>query len=113
LDFWHADSMSQTVSERSIILAEKLFALANKYAYLDVRVRGVGLIFGLQIEPPSLVQQIAQESFKRGVIVELCGPRENVLKFLPPLVIDPSVLQEGLDRVSEAMETVVSRSSHA
>jgi diaminobutyrate--2-oxoglutarate aminotransferase len=107
LDFWQADNMSQTVSERSIILAEKLSALADKHAHLDAQVRGIGLIFGLQFQPPNLVQLIAQESFKRGVIVELCGPRDNVLKFLPPLIIDPSVLHEGLDRIREATETVL------
>jgi diaminobutyrate-2-oxoglutarate transaminase len=107
LDFWRNDDIAKLVSARSTILAEKLTDLANDYPCLRAQVRGVGLIFGLQVEPPNVAQMIAQESFARGVIVELCGPRSNVLKFLPSLAIEPSILHEGLLRIREATETQI------
>src|SRR5207302_7555187 len=99
--------MEQLVAERSGILAAELAAISNDYPQLNPRLRGIGLIFGLQIEPPEIAQAIARECFARGVIVELCGPRRNVLKFLPPLIIEPSVLREGLSRVREAIEAIL------
>jgi diaminobutyrate-2-oxoglutarate transaminase len=112
LDFWRDNNMSQLVNARSTILAKELALLANDYPCLHPQVRGIGVIFGLQIEPPEVAQMISRESFARGVIIELCGARNNVLKFPPSLVIEPSMLHKGLGRVREAMETVLKGASY-
>ena len=108
LEFWRDGQMLRAVSERSAILEEELTRIADTYPELHAGVRGIGLIFGVQIEPPALAQSIVKECFARGVIGELCGPRRNVLKFLPPLVIEPDVLCEGLRRIRGGIEAALS-----
>jgi diaminobutyrate-2-oxoglutarate transaminase len=95
------------VAARSEIVVRELAALANDYPQLKPQVRGTGLIFGLEIQPPDLAKRITRECFHRGLIVELCGPCGNVLKILPPLVIEPSNLRDGLGRIREAIEMVL------
>jgi diaminobutyrate-2-oxoglutarate transaminase len=107
LEFWRDHTMEQTVAARSAILVEELTALASDYPQLEPQVRGAGLIFGLEIQPSSVAKGVVRECFQRGLIMELCGPRSNVLKFLPPLVIEPSVLRQGLGRIRQAIETVL------
>ncbi len=84
LESWRNGDMADVVSERSAILEGELISIAKAYPQLGARVRGVGLIYGIQIEPPDLARDVARESFGRGVLAELCGPRRNVLKLLPP-----------------------------
>jgi hypothetical protein len=65
---------------RATILAKELASMASDYPDIHPQVRGIGLIFGLQIESPEVARIIARESFARGVIIELCGPRNNAIK---------------------------------
>jgi diaminobutyrate-2-oxoglutarate transaminase len=41
---------------------------------------------------------------KKGLLVEVCGPNNEVIKFLPPLVIDEDTLRSGL----KILEQVIS-----
>jgi diaminobutyrate-2-oxoglutarate transaminase len=111
LDHWRNGELTGIIAARSTLLSQELAAVANDYPQLQPRIRGVGLIFGLELAPTGLAQRIAEESFNRGVIVELCGARRNVIKFLPPLLIEPSVLQEGLQRLRDSIESIVPPSS--
>ena len=47
-------------------------------------------------------QAIAQACHAAGLLVLTCGTYGNVLRFLPPLVIDDSALTRGLDLLAEA-----------
>lgn len=107
LEFWRDDSIAQIVATRSAIMAKELSALASNYPQLQPQLRGIGLIFGFEIQSPDLAKRITRECFDRGLVLELCGPRSDVLKFLPPLTIEPSILSEGLGRFRDALETVV------
>jgi diaminobutyrate-2-oxoglutarate transaminase len=106
LERWRNGEVTRNVAERSAILAQELATIAADFPQLGPHVRGQGLIFGLQLEAPKIAQMVATTSFAHGVIIELCGPRRDVLKFLPPLVIEPSVLLDGLGRIREAIEAV-------
>ena len=48
-----------------------------------------------------------REAFARGLVIEICGARKNVLKFLPPLTIEPGELDAGLTMVRDAIEAVL------
>jgi 4-aminobutyrate aminotransferase-like enzyme len=49
---------------------------------------------------------VGNEAFRRGVIIERCGAKGNVLKFLRPLIIDDQVLQEGVAIIGQSMQAV-------
>jgi diaminobutyrate-2-oxoglutarate transaminase len=50
--------------------------------------------------------EIQHRAFERGLIVETCGPRDEVLKLLPPLTTPDDVLEEGLSILSQAADEV-------
>ena len=52
---------------------------------------------------PDLTKAIAAEALTEGVLLLTCGVRGNVIRFLPPLTIEPEMLQDALNVVGEVI----------
>jgi len=99
---------ARAVEER---LRPRLEALRERAPQL-AEVRGRGAMIAVEItrpgpdgspglEPdPAETARIARECAARGVLVLTCGTYGNVLRFLPPLVIDDALLDEAFDVVT-------------
>lgn len=79
---------------------------------LDSRleVRGIGLLWGIDfnnIPGEPLAGKVVHECFARGLIAECAGRRNNVLKLMPPLVIEEDQLRAGLAILKEAVIAVL------
>ncbi len=109
LRYWETDDFSESVKRKSQWLEKTLLEIQARYPKLNAQVRGIGLIYGLDIPAPEIAQSIAREAFNRGLIIERCGATDNVLKFLPPLVIEDEVLKAGLGIMEQSIKSVVSR----
>jgi diaminobutyrate-2-oxoglutarate transaminase len=96
LAHWAENSFAQGIAAKSAVIQERLGRIAETFPELGAQVRGVGLIYGFEIAEPALAEAVVREAFRQGLIIELCGGRRNVLKFLPPLTIPAEVLEEGL-----------------
>lgn len=103
LDFWKAPQFSQEIQRKSALLREVLEELRRTYSGLAMKVRGRGLIYGLELPKPEFAKKVSQQAFRKGLIIELAGAEDQVLKFLPPLVIDDDVLKRGLSIIEECI----------
>jgi acetylornithine/succinyldiaminopimelate/putrescine aminotransferase len=65
-------------------------------------VRGAGLMWGLELA--SDAAPVVLEAAARGVIVNRTA--ETVLRLLPPLIITSTEIDEGLDRLDQALGAV-------
>ena len=52
---------------------------------------------------PDLTKAIAAHALTEGVLLLTCGVRGNVIRFLPPLTIEPQMLGEALNIVGEVI----------
>jgi 4-aminobutyrate aminotransferase/(S)-3-amino-2-methylpropionate transaminase len=52
---------------------------------------------------PELTREIAAHALGDGVLLLTCGVRANVIRFLPPLTIEPELLAEALDVVGNTI----------
>ena len=83
---------------------------ASSPAVGDVRGRGAMVAIEL-VEPgsttpdPALTARVAAACHAEGLLVLTAGSYGNVLRFLPPLVIDDDLLLDGLDVVEKALTT--------
>ncbi len=81
----------------------------------DVRIRGAmsAVEFvrdGDAASPdPDLTKAIAAEALTRGVLVLTCGVRGNVIRFLPPLTIEPELLAAALQILGDVILELTSR----
>jgi len=80
------------------IFDERLHALQAKYAFIK-EVRGVGLIWGLELSRDA--SPVVQAGLANGVIVNRTA--ETVVRLLPPLNITPEEASEALGRLDAAL----------
>ncbi len=79
-------------------------------------VRGRGAMMAIEftapgtLDPaPELAKAIAAACHASGVLVLVCGTFGNVIRLLPPLVIEPELLAEGLDVLAGAIRDASSQ----
>jgi len=90
--------------------AEKLQAETNCIG--DIRTTGAMCAIELvqngdaNCPDPDLTKDIAVHALNAGVILLTCGVRANVIRFLPPMTIEPEVLAEALDVVGDAIRNL-------
>ncbi|MDX1650401.1 MAG: aminotransferase class III-fold pyridoxal phosphate-dependent enzyme, partial [Myxococcota bacterium] len=104
LDFWTTDALTREVRSKGAMVRGFLEDLAGKYQGLCAEVRGEGLIQGLDCPPPGAAEAICRRAFQHGLIAETAGAESNVVKVMPPLVVDTGVLREGLGILARAVE---------
>jgi diaminobutyrate-2-oxoglutarate transaminase len=71
-----------------------------------LQVRGRGLAQGLAFEDGELARKVASAAFERGLLVETAGPKDEVVKLLPPLTASDTEIDDGLAFLAGALQTV-------
>lgn len=107
LKYWETDHLSKSIQLKSQLIEKALRDIQAQYPILNAQVRGIGLIYGLDIPEPEIAQAIARETFSQGLIIERCGATDQVLKILPPLIIEDEVLKTGLGIIEQSIKSVV------
>ncbi|MCA9198711.1 MAG: aminotransferase class III-fold pyridoxal phosphate-dependent enzyme, partial [Planctomycetales bacterium] len=99
-EFWQDAELTRAVDRKARLIRNALDQLGETY---QAKVRGRGMIQGIEFQDKDLASAISRDAFERGIIVETAGPSDEVLKILPALTIDDSQLQFGLDVISECV----------
>ena len=101
--YWQDNKLANGVIENGAWLARNLLTLAEQYPDKFPEVRGRGMMRGLLCSDPADAQEISKLAFDNGLIVELAGPRDEVLKLLCPLTTTIDELKEGMDLLSTSI----------
>jgi len=110
LTYWEDDEFSDEVKRKGALAQTLLLNLAETYAETRAWVRGRGLIQALGFDLPGFASRVSKIAFDYRLIVETAGPRNEVIKLLPPLTISDAELTEGIDRIGRAIADAVSES---
>ena len=109
-EYWADDALTREVHRKAAIVNARLAEIAALHPEAQLEVRGRGFIFGFaSTAMPELAQAIAAEAFTRGLVVEVSGPVDEVLKLLPALVIDDDTLNRGLDIIAASTAAVLAK----
>ena len=103
LSYWDNGDFSDAIRYREGVLKEKLKEITDKYKDLGVEMRGRGLIYGLHFPQQGFSGAVTEEAFERGLVIERAGAKNDVIKFLPPLVIEEELLRQGVDIIDESI----------
>jgi len=109
LAYWDNDDLARAVAHKGELLRTGLEQIAAKHPDLAPSVRGVGMIWGLELPQPGVAREASQLAFERGLVIETAGAQDHVLKFLPALTIEEPLLEEGLAVVDECLGTLMKR----
>jgi diaminobutyrate-2-oxoglutarate transaminase len=110
LQRWDDPDFVDRLARTSGILEAGLTQIQESRPDLGIKVRGRGLVFGLECADPAINAGIVAECFKHGLIIETCGSTRHVVKFLPPLNIPDDILETGLEIVAQSLTAVAARS---
>ena len=113
IDFMLENNIAQYAEELGNFMIGKLKKNIQDSAIVG-EVRGKGLMIGVEIvknkdtkeASPELCSAIRDEMFQRGVIIEIGGHYNNVLRFLPPLIITKKLAETGIDICIESIEKI-------
>ncbi len=86
------------VRKMSLLLKQRLAEIKDRYASVLAEVRGEGLLMGLRMIPPAgtMVDALRDEK----MITVAAG--DNVVRLLPPLIINEAEIGEAVDRIERA-----------
>ena len=80
--------------------------LACEFPNIYKEVTGKGLLIGQHFQSPSLGYKVAAELFKRGVLVAGTLTSAQTIRIEPPLVVSYDIIDEGLNRLYDAVGEV-------
>jgi acetylornithine/N-succinyldiaminopimelate aminotransferase len=92
------------VQKMSLLLKQKLAAVIDRHPEIVSEVRGEGLLIGIKAVVPSgdLVTALRNEKLLT------VGAGDNVVRFLPPLVVTEAEIEEGVARLDRACTAIAS-----
>ena len=102
LDIFKEDSIIENVRVVGKYLREKLDDLARSYQSIN-EVRGKGLLLGVEFDKP--VADIIKSALTDERLV-LINAGSNVLRFIPPLIISKSDVDDALCRLKRVLEKI-------
>ena len=97
LDIFEKDKIVEHVKEVSVYLEGRLDELVKEYDFLEAR-RGKGLMQGLVVSGRP-VGEIIQKALENGLVIISAG--SNVLRMLPPLVIEKEHVDEMVEKLKK------------
>lgn len=100
LDTIASDKLLENAKKIGAYLTSKLEGLQSKYPALITEVRGMGLIIGMQLTKPG--RPIVNECLEAGAIINCTA--ENVLRFVPPLIINKENVDELITILDKTLE---------
>lgn len=104
LEFWTDDQLTKNVLRKGEQIARTLDDVVAPVE--GAQMRGRGLVRGVAFDRPELATAVCREAFGKGLLLETSGARGEVVKMMPPLVIDDAELDQGLAILSESVQAV-------
>lgn len=109
LDVIEEEGLTQNAAARGEQLMGRLRQIQQAHPVIG-DVRGRGLMVAVETsdaqgEPdPAAAQRAQQAARDKGLLLLLCGPYKNVIRFIPGLVVDEQEIDQAADIVAEAFD---------
>ena len=108
--FWSDRTLEQETERKARRIHDALQAMIEKYPAVDGEHRGRGMMRGIRFRADSgLASAVSDIAFEHGLIIETSGPKDDVLKLLPPLIIEDADLDEGLAIIERSIHEAMQR----
>ena len=98
--------LPRQAAEKGDYIIEKLLGFKEQYSNIYKDVTGKGLLIGQHFTTPEIGYKVASSLFKRGVVVAGTLTSAQTVRIEPPLVITYEEIDEGLNRLNDALSEV-------
>lgn len=107
LDVMLAPGFFEHARKMSLLLKQKLAAVIDRHPEVISEVRGEGLLIGIKAVVPSADLIAALRDEKLLTV----GAGDNVVRFLPPLIVNETEIEESVQRLDRACTALSSGQS--
>lgn len=108
LETYIANNLESEVQRKGKIVEDYLI---SEIVTMDsrIQIRGIGLIWGIDFSgfDKDMTKPLIAACFRNGLIIERVGRDNNVLKIMPPLVIEDELLLEGLNIIKKSLAEIM------
>ncbi len=108
IEFFNENHIDKEVQRKAAIVDA---FIKTEILPLDTRLshRGIGLIWGIDFMKIDAKKALdcSHACFDRGLVIELAGRHDSVLKLMPALTIEDEVLTEGLNIIKDSVISVL------
>lgn len=105
-NYWKDNAFAEEIQHKSQIVTKKFKAISDKHGTLELRLKGRGMMQGLECRNGEIAGKITKAAFERGLIIETAGNHSQVVKCFCPLTISEKDLNQGLDILAESIAEV-------
>ena len=107
--YWTDDKFAADIVEKSAIVSHRFKKISDRYGVTQMQPKGRGMMQGLACRDGETADEIGRACFERGLVIETCGNRGQVVKVFCPLTIDKAELVRGLDILTDAIADVLGK----
>jgi 4-aminobutyrate aminotransferase len=97
-----AENLVENAAERGRQLIAALRKLQAQYEHIR-EVRGLGLMVGVEFEEKAIAKAVQSACLARHLLLLTCGTYENVIRWIPPLVVTSEEIDQALGIFAEAL----------
>lgn len=110
LSYWENDDFAKAINYKGNIMEQELNKIVDKYSdKLSINLRGRGMVWGLDFQRPGFATEVSKVAFQNNLVIELAGAEDNVVKFLPSLIIEEKTLREGIVIIDKVINELLSQ----
>jgi 4-aminobutyrate aminotransferase len=103
------EDMPGNAARRGVQLTTGLRKLQEEYSFIG-DVRGLGLMIGTEFTvkgkpaEKSIIKAVIQTCEERGLLLLSCGTYDNIIRWIPPLVVNEQQINDALGIFAEALK---------
>ncbi|MGE3829518.1 MAG: aspartate aminotransferase family protein [Parvibaculaceae bacterium] len=105
LDVVLEDGFLDKVKQSGILLRQKLAQLKDEHGSIIEEIRGDGLMMGIKCKIPN--GELMDACLKENLLT--IGAGDNVVRLLPPLIVTPDDISDGVARIDRACRRLVKK----
>ena len=109
LDIVLGEGFLDHVQKMSLLLKQKLASLGDRYPDVIESVRGEGLLIGIKTKIPNGDFVLALRNQKMLSV----AAGDNVVRLLPPLIIDEHHVESALENLEKACKSLSLQNGHS
>ena len=111
LDVIEEEELVSNAAKQGFRMLQGLHALKEENSRIG-DVRGLGLMLATEIvdgdgQPDgSAARQLQATAVREGLLLLTCGAYGNIIRFIPPLIVDANQIDQGLERFAKALKQI-------
>jgi len=105
IDIIEKEKLPEAAAKLGKYLTGRLETLKKSYkSVLDVR--GLGLMIGVEFADGNTAKQVREHCLANNLILITCGTNDQVIRFIPPLIVTKEQLDSALNIFEDALKSI-------